>query len=1116
MARTNHEYVGLALTLLRDGLKPFVERQMEAVYGSTWSYQAAQSLNREHLSGNKDHLADVQALLVIIWDHWKDVFQEVLGYRERALVSELRQTRNEWAHQAYLSTDDAYRAFDSAQRLLEAISAHSEAKTCEEMKHEIMRQRYEDQLRRQARQQSNAPDSSFTGLLPWREVIQPRQDVIDSGSGAAEFAANLATVHSGQGPFEYRDPREFFQRTYLTEGLRWLLLNALRRLSDKGGDPIINLQTNFGGGKTHSLLALYHLFSGRPASELVGVETLLAEARLDKLPSVQRAVLVGHAISPGEITVKPDGCRVHTLWGELAWQLLGKDGYERVADLDRQGISPSSGTLSEILSAAAPCLILIDEWVVHLRQLYKPSNLPAGTFDANLSFAQALSEAVSSTSKAMLVTSLPASDSEAGGEGGQEALRRLKMILWRLESPWHPASVEESFEIVRRRLFQDLSNPKQFSARDFAARTFARLYQEHQTLPSYCRENGYEERIKRAYPIHPELFDRLYGTWSSLEGFQRTRGVLRLMAQVVRTLWIRGDSHPLIMPGTLPLDEPLVQDELLRNLTDNWRPIIDKDIDGIHALATQLDAEYPNLGQHAACRRVARTIYIGTAPSQSSPNRGLTEGEIQLGSLLPRENISILSDALHHLSNRSTHLWSDGQRYWYDTHVSITRLASERAARLPEAEVEAEIERRLRTLLSPSIPKGSFSRVHPCPSQSSDVPDINEGVRLVILRPDSPYTTSNEESKAYKQAQNFLNEHGNGRRDFRNTLVFLAPDHKRLEELKEAVRHYLAWSSICQESETLNLDLSQLNQAKAKRQSFNETVDLRIVETYIWLLVPEQEQPLQAEHLEKIKLTISSGAKLADLVSKASTDLEKQGHLLPTYAGTLLRRQLDAIPLWQGNHVGVGDLVNFYGRYLYLPRIKDPKTLLQAIANGVSSLQWRQETFAYADFWDETRQRYVGLKAGQIVPVTDILHTGLVVKSEVAAAQLEAEAQKAAASAVTNSPSANESGASNVGLLKSEGSSARQVPTVRDRAIAEPRYSRFHGAVNLSRFHLFTTIESINKEVIEHLSRNPNAQVKITLEIQATLPEGFSEGVRRTVEENCHTLKFEDAAFESE
>nr|BBH92994.1 hypothetical protein KTA_11930 [Thermogemmatispora argillosa] len=1130
MARTNHEYVGQALAHLRDGLKPFVEREMKNAYGPNWRKQAAQSLHKEHFDENDDLLHDVQALLVIMWDHWNSVFAQTLGPFHRSLVSELRDTRNRWAHQQAFDTDDAYRACDSAQRLLEAISAEKEANQCGDLMSELLRRRFEEQTQRQVRRTSALiAEKGVAGLPAWGSIITPRPDVIGAEYTLASYAANLAQVVQGQAPAEYQDPREFFQRTYLTEGLRRLLTNVLRRLSGQGGDPVINLQTNFGGGKTHSLLALYHLFSGYPASELVGVENLLQEVNLSSLPTVQRVVIVGHAISASEVQHKPDGCTIHTLWGELAWQLLGKNGYQRVAEADRRGVSPGSDVLREIFSTAAPCLILIDEWIVHLRQLYHNPNLPAGSFEANLSFAQSLCEAVTSTPRVQLVASLPASDSEAGGEGGKEALARLSQIFGRIEAPWSPAAPEESFEIVRRRLFQDLTTPEQFKVRDTVARTFVNFYQQHQQeFPNFSREASYEDRIKRAYPIHPELFDRLYGAWSTLERFQRTRGVLRLMATVVRTLWERNDPNPLIMPGSVPIDAPLVQDELMHYLENNWRPVITRDVDGPDSLPLRLDYDYPNLGKLGASRRVARTLYLGTAPIAHNPNRGLTISEIKLGCVMPGENIPAFSDALSHLSNRSTHLWYDGQRYWYDTRVSITRLAQDRARQVQDHEISQELERRLEVLNRPKQ-RGAFARVHIFPASSGDVPDENNGVALVVLGPQFGHASKDTRSPAYTTALRLLQEHGNGHRQYCNTLIFLAVDRHRIESLNDSVREFLAWKGIYDDRESLNLDQSQLKQAESKQKEANQTVDLRIPESYCWLLTPEQSDARNSNSIRlderQLKMTGQEPKYIAHFITAILRDSEQ---LVEQYAPTWLRRELDSVPLWRGNHVRVKELQDFYGRYLYLKRLKSPEVLQQAIAKGVALPQWREESFAYADTWDEARGRYEGLRAGQPMSKEEVQPSGLVVKAEVAAAQLEAEAraraeaERARLAATSSGPFASTSGgptASPAVYEQSLSASATDTtPAVGAPASlsAEPQMRRFHGAVQLNALHIASEASTVAAEVIQHLVGLPGAKVEVTLEIQATFQGGCPAHKRQVIEENCRTLKFRDYGFESE
>ena len=373
---------------------------------------------------------------------------------------ELRDHRNKWAHQESFSSDDTYRALDSAGRLLTAVSA-PEAEEIEKMKTELLRLRFDEQVRGEKRKSAGTAieSAAASNLKPWREVVAPHRDVASGRYQQAEFAADLWQVHLGEGTDEYRNPVEFFRRTDLTESLKGMLVGAVQRLAGHGGDPVVQLQTNFGGGKTHSMLALYHLFSGIPLTELAGIDIVMQEAGAKTLPPARRVVLVGNKISPGNPVTKPDGTVVRTLWGELAWQLGGKKAFARLAPDDEKATSPGD-VLRELFIEYGPCLILIDEWVAYARQLHDQSDLPAGGFETQFTFAQVLTESAKLAKNCLLVISFPASDTggsphaqaddvEVGGQRGREALDRLRNVVGRVESSWRPASAEEGFEIVR-------------------------------------------------------------------------------------------------------------------------------------------------------------------------------------------------------------------------------------------------------------------------------------------------------------------------------------------------------------------------------------------------------------------------------------------------------------------------------------------------------------------------------------------------------------------------------------------------------------------------------------------------------------------------------------------
>ncbi len=1107
MAITNHERVGKALEHLKAGLAPFVGREIKAAISAhSLTMDKVRSFVEDPMLANKPiEQWDVSPLLKLMWDSWNEVFKKTLGFSERSLVSEIRDWRNKWAHQQPFSSDDAYRALDSVERLLTAVSA-PQAEEIERAKMELLRVRFDEQARTEKRKVAAIETGVAGSLKPWREVVMPHEDVASGRYQQAEFAADLWQVHLGEGTPEYRDAKEFFRRTFLTASLKDMLTKAVERLTTGGGDPVVQLQTNFGGGKTHSMLALYHLFSGVSPTELAGIDAVLSAAGVSTVPKANRVVLVGNKISPGNPSVKRDGTVVRTLWGELAWQLGGKKAYDRVAADDEKATSPGD-VLRELFNEYGPCLILIDEWVAYARQLHDQSDLPAGGFETQFTFAQALTESAKLAKHCLLVISLPASDTsgsphtqaddvEVGGMRGREALDRLRNVVGRVESSWRPATAFEGFEIVRRRLFQPMNDPEQFKQRDVVARAFADSYRANQAeFPPETRDAEYEQRIKAAYPIHPEIFDRLYSDWSTLTKFQRTRGVLRLMAAVIHSLWERGDRNPLILPAHMAIDDPRVQSELTRYLSDNWVPVIEKDVDGPNSLPMKLDSELPNLGKFSACRRVARAIYLGSAPTTAAAHKGIEDRRVKLGCVMPDESPAVFGDALRRLAAAATYLYADGPHYWYSTQPTVTKLAEDRAEQLKREpdKVVAEIERRLKLDLDKT---GNFPRIHPMPTTSADVPDDLD-VRLVVLGPAHPYGRE-AGNAAETAAREILERRGTSPRLYRNTLVFLAADKTRLQDLDEAVRKYLAWQSILDDEAQLELTTHQKKQVEQQMAAADGTATARLPETWQWLLVPVQSTPQASMTWEVLRLT---GADA--LAVRAAKKLRSEELLLTSFAPTRLKMELDRVPLWRGDHVAVKQLIEDFARYLYLPRLKGPDVLLSAINDGVSLLTWSQEGFGYADGFDEAVGRHKGLRGGMMVNLTDPHSTSLLVKPDVASRQLDAE--RVPAPGRTPNQPGGEPG------QPQPPDGAPQPPP----ATAKPK--RFHGTVVLDTTRAGRDAGKIAEEVISHLAGLVGATVTVTLEIEAQIPEGAPDNVVRIVTENARTLKFEPGSgFEKE
>ncbi len=900
---------------------------------------------------------------------------------------------------------------------------------------------------------------------PWREVVAPHADVASGRYLQAELAADLVRVYRGtrdaERGDEYQDPGEFFRRTFLTEGLRELLGDALLRLSGRGGEPVVALQTGFGGGKTHALLALHHLFGGTPSADLPGVEPLLRSAGLVAAPRAHRAVLVGYELSPGEVHTEPDGTRVRTLWGHLAWQLGGREGYGLVAESDARGVSPGAAVLGELFRRHSPCLVLLDEWVAYARQLVGKRDLPGGDFEAQTTFVQALTEAAKATERTLVVASLPASTLEAGGEHGERALETLKSVLARVSKPWRPATGAEGFHIVRRRLFAPNleSDPAALARRTEVVDAFMQLYQGAPgDFPPGCADETYRRELEASYPIHPELLGRLFEEWSTLEEFQRTRGVLRVLARVIHRLWESGDGSLMILPGSVPLDDGAVQSELTRYLPDVWEPILTQDVDGERSLAAELDRSTPTLGRVSAARRVARTLYIGTAPGAESKSPGMDERRLRLGCVQPGETAAVFGDALRRLSDRAKYVHQDGSRTWISTVPNLNRLAEDRASSLlrdPEA-LFAEIVRRLQAEAKLC---GHFTAVHACPASSAEVPDEPEA-RLVILSPRYPHRKNVEDSAARRMAAEILTQKGQRPRLARNCLVFLAPDERELDALLEATAMHLAWQSI--------------PEAKSKADESGETVDLRLGATWIHALVPTQPDPAGAVQWEELKV----GGK-GQLAERTGAKLAREEMLLPELGGLRLRMELDRYLWTETDHVPAGQLAAWFARHLYLPRLRNEETLFRAIQ------ELSDDTFAVAAGWDEAAQRYRGLQCGgggAALPVVN--HATLVVKPLAARRYLEAEEY--------------------------------ENPSLPPPSAPELLPNLFLGSVRLDPARIGRDAGRIAEEVLGHLAASPGAEVEVTMQIRIKIPQGVKDDVARTVTENAATLKFTAHSFERE
>ena len=930
-------------------------------------------------------------------------------------------------------------------------------------------------------------------LKTWNEIAIPHSDVLKGTFQDAEFAADLSRVKEGTAGSEYLNPAQFFERTFITEGMRLLMDGVVRRLNGRGGDPVIQLQTAFGGGKTHTMLAVYHLAKGDVApAELRGVPKILDDAGISDLPHARIAVIDGNRYAPSQ-PLKRDGITINCLWGEIAYQLGGESAFSVVAESDANGTSPGKEVLTKLLEKHTPVVILIDELVGYLRQFQEGKTYAAGTFDSNLSFIQALTEAITAVPKAVLLASLPESETEMGSVMGKKSLAALEKYFGRVQALWKPVATDEAFEIVRRRLFNPITDIKSMDA---VCKAFTDHYTSNaDSFPIETLEADYLRRLKQSYPIHPEIFTRLYEDWSTLDGFQRTRGVLKLMAKVIYRLWKDGNKDYIITPGALPLYDADIKNESIYYLPQGWDPVVDRDIDGDRAQTTSIDTNDPRLGAVQAARRTARTIFLGSAPSvQGQMVRGVDDKRIMLGTSQPGAQTSVFKDALNRLIDRLHYLNTADGRYWFDVRPNLRREMEERKRRFKKKnDLYPEIQARLNKILN----KGCFGGVHIF-TPSGDIPD-DFNLRLIVLSPDHPHEKRGR--SAIDEAQQILNNRGQQPRQHQNRVIFLAPDSDSLPRLSDQVRTFLAWKSILDDVENMkiNLDVMQIRQVKKQLDTSGGGLNRMTSECYRWLLCPVQSvgndnRPGKYEwecfplNGDDKSMTAKIEAKLLaeEILIKEWSPIHLEG-LLKQWFWKDDKAEINTQTLWQN-----------MSDYLYMPRLLDAPVLQRAISSGVQSGDY----FGYADGKDEGE--YKGLKIGQSVQV--------VFDSKSLIVEL-----KAAKTAVAEKENIERPTTGTPGDIGKPGPvKPGETPIDSGEAPAEKKNTRFYGTVLLDPHTGRMDFDQIYDEVISQLISKPGSVVTLRLDIDASHREGFPENVQRAVRENAKALEFDDAEFEGE
>lgn len=1090
---------------LRQGLSPFVEARMKGRHGATWLHYASRAAG-----GSPNAALDEYGLLKSMIDNWNDVFRDAFGRNEthkvRNFTSMALEARNATSHLSIpLQDDEALRYLDAMHQLLRAVKAPQGEVT--ELKSLYDAQRRSGFAGTEPAPaappvaaapapaakptltlggvQPSADNGANKALRPWIEVALPHPDVLANRFKEAEFAADLFAVDAGHASEDYAIPENFFRITFLTEGLRRILTSSLERLAGTGGgDPVIGLQTAFGGGKTHTMLAVYHLAKARDLSLLEGVGPLAEKAGVTTWTPPKIAVFVGTSKGADTPLILRDGPRVHTLWGYIAWRIAGQAGIDLMAEAEAARTNPGSDLLVELFKLSGPALILLDELVAYARQLSEDR------FEAFLSFIQSLTEAAKMAPGVLIIGSLPESVAEAGGPKGEAALLRLEKVFGRVQSAWLPASGDETYEIIRRRLFQTLDADGE-RARDETVKAFGDLYKNNPAeFPPEAKEARYRELLKLSYPIHPELFDRLSKDWASLEKFQRTRGVLRFMANVVGTLWHEQVQHPLITPARVPIAHERVRASVLYPLDPNFNAVVDKEVDGESSLPARMEANPSRrISQLRAATRAARAVFVCSAPLVGRPNAGLTGPGLRLACAEPGDQLAIFGEALRELTERATYLYEEAGRYWFSTQPTLNRLAEDRAKALPDHEVEAAIAAVLR---EDGGTRAGFAKVFAAPDDPISIDEAN-ALSLVILGPATPHAGKGvAKSLATDAVTETLMRCRSAQRRFRNTLLFVAADEALLATARDVMRKALAWQGICDDRRLQDqLTRAQIDDTKEKAKTSRDGAAKAVRFAWSHILFPvKTEATIAGAAFDLDHLSISSkdrAAIPAAVYEKAKNDGIAKERLGPDALWLHLK------PLWSDErpHLGISEIADWFASYVYLPKARDRVVLEGAIRDALGKLD---PAFGYADRFDEEADAYVGLAWAKTPP--DLFPpSAVVVRADIALA-LAREAKPPAKTSADGETIFSDESAPDPSPGDNPGGSAASKPR------------RFYGSVELDPTRPVKAFDAVLNAVVMELQRTQGAKVKITLEIEAEADGGFDEADIGVVRDNARQLKF--------
>lgn len=757
-------------------------------------------------------------------------------------------------------------------------------------------------------------------LKPWYKVVTPREDLRDGRPlDASEFAVHLDKVRRGEAPLDYQDPQRFFERTYLTKNLSSVASEVIRRLSGITTETsaIFNMSTQFGGGKTHALTLLYHLARiGPEADKLHGVKRLLEKAGVNTVPKTAVAVFVGTEFDGIAGRGGSDGTPLRkTPWGEIAFQVSGEEGFAAVSKHDESMTAPAGDVIRSFLPKDRPCLILLDELMN-----YVSSNRKNGMAAQLYNFLQNLSETVRGEKNVVLAVSIPASELEMNAED-QSDFTRLKKLLDRLGKAVIMSSETETSEIIRRRLFEWHGLPD--DARKVINEYADWVTEHHDQIPDVFPIDQAREAFMASYPFHPMVLSVFERKWQMLPRFQQTRGILRLLALWVSSVYQAGYKgaykSPLIALGSAPLDDSLFRAAVFEQLGDSkLEGAVTADICGKpDSFAIRLDKEANEAIKAAKLhRKVATTVFF---ESNGGMMRGVASlPEIRLAVGEPDLDIGNVETVLDSLLSTCYFLAAEGNRYRFSVKANLNKLLSDRRASIKPEQIAACVRNEVQKVFSGG---SGVERVY-FPEKSNQIPD-RPALTLAVLPPD---VTMQESSKTLIYIEELTTGYGNSARTFKSGIVWCVVDSNAT--MNEDARKFLAWKDLDDEIDTLPIEDSQKRQLPENLKKTHRDLKESVWRSYKNLVFLGKDNKLKVVDLGLVHSS-AADSLVTLILNRLRQDGDVETGISPNF---LIRNWPPAFTEWSVKSVRDA----FYASPLF-PKLLNSEVIKDTIVKGVCS-----------------------------------------------------------------------------------------------------------------------------------------------------------------------------------